>query len=232
MDKRISQRLHSTQPSSQEERPRAPRERQILDAAFKEFAVNGFEAARLEDVARRAGIAKGTIYLYFKNKELLFRAVVRSLIHPVLGTFDAHAALSAESAEEVLRGLMSRHYTELVKNDKARAIFRLLIAESGKFPQLSEMYYRELKHGLGALRLVLERGAATGEFRRTRAVDFPQILMAPAGIATLWKLIFGERRTLDLDAYMRAHLEFVLLGIRKPRFRGTRTAVTNHAARQ
>jgi AcrR family transcriptional regulator len=232
MYKRTSPRTHHSQPSSPEERSKDHRERQILDAAFKEFAVNGFEAARLEDVARRAEIAKGTIYLYFKNKELLFRAVVRSLIHPVLEAFDANAALSAKSAEEVLRGLLSRHYAELVRNEKARAIFRLLVAESGKFPQLSEIYYREVRRGLGALRLVLKRGVATGEFRRTRAVDFPQILLAPAGFATLWKLIFGERRTLDLDAYMRAHLEFVLLGIRKPRFSGTHTAVTNPGAIQ
>jgi AcrR family transcriptional regulator len=195
---------------------KARRREQILAAAFDEFASNGYEATRLEDVARRAQIAKGTVFLHFKNKKLLFRSVVHHMIHPVLGEFDALVAGFPGSAEALLCDLLSRPYREVVKNDKAREIIRLLIAEARHFPQLSEIYHREIiEPGMAAVRLVLEKGIAAGEFRRTAAVDFPQILVAPMVLAVVWTLINGERRPLDLNSFITAHLEFVLGGLRQ-----------------
>jgi len=192
------------------------RREQILAAAFDEFATNGYAATRLDDVARRARIAKGTIFLHFKNKRLLFRSVVRHMIHPVLGNVDAFVASFPGSSQELLRELLSRPYSEVVKNEKARGIIRLLIAETRNFPQLSEIYHREIiQPGMTAIRLVLERGIAAGEFRRTKTVDHPQILVAPMVLAVVWTLIHGERHPLDLDSYMAAHLDFVLDGLRQ-----------------
>ena len=192
------------------------RPQEILEAAFEEFAAHGYAAARLEDVARRGGIAKGTIYLYFKHKEGLFRAVVRSLIYPALGTLAKLVGSSSGSAEELLRKLLSGHYALVVRNKKARAILRLLIAESGKFPQLSDIFYREIiAPGVSTLRRILEKGVASGEFRKARIKDFPQILIAPGVLATFWILMHGEQHPLDLDAYMHAHMEFVLHGLRR-----------------
>jgi AcrR family transcriptional regulator len=189
------------------------RQEQILAAAFQVFAVQGYEAARLDDVADRAGIAKGTIYLYFRDKKQLFRAVVRSLLRK---RFDAVARTFSGSAEDLLRGLVSRMYNEIVSNEKVRSIVRLLIAESGRFPQLADIYHREIiAPGMKALRHVLLQGIASGEFRETAAVEFPQILAAPGVLAIVWRLLHGERHRLDLNAYMRAHLEFVLSGLRK-----------------
>jgi len=203
-----------------EERPQ-----EILDAAFEEFAAHGYAAARLEDVARRGGIAKGTIYLYFKHKEGLFRAVVRSLIYPALGTLAKLVGSSSGSAEELLRKLLSGHYALVVRNKKARAILRLLIAESGKFPQLSDIFYREIiAPGVSTLRRILEKGVASGEFRKARIKDFPQILIAPGVLATFWMLIHGERHRLNLDAFMSAHMEFVFNALRKNN-KGERLAV-------
>jgi len=194
-----------------EERPQ-----EILEAAFEEFAAHGYAAARLEDVARRGGIAKGTIYLYFRHKEGLFRAVVRSVIHPVFEKLAVFIEAFSGTAEQLLRELLSRQYAYVVRNEKARAILRLLIAESGKFPQLSDIFHREIVDpGVSALRLVLEKGEASGEFRRTRVRDFPQILIAPGVLAILWILILSERYGLDLDAYKSAHMEFVMHGLRK-----------------
>jgi len=193
-----------------EERPQ-----EILEAAFEEFAAHGYAATRLEDVAKRGGIAKGTIYLYFKNKQGLFRAVVRSLIHPALDTLAASVRAFSGSPEELLRELISRHYAQVVRKKRARAILRLLIAESVKFPQLSDIFHREIiAPGVTALRLVLEKGEASGEFRKTRTRVFPQILIAPGVLAALWMLILGERYRLDLDAYMTSHLEFVFNALR------------------
>jgi len=192
------------------------RREQILAAAFDEFAINGYAATRLDDVARRARIAKGTVFLHFKNKKLLFRSVVRYMIHPVLGDVEAFVAGFPGSAEDLLRELLSRPYSEVVKNEKARGIIRLLMAEARNFPQLSDIYHREIiQPGMTAIRLVLEKGIAAGEFRRTETVEFPQILVAPMVLAVVWMLINGERHPLDLDSFMAAHLEFALNGLRQ-----------------
>jgi AcrR family transcriptional regulator len=195
----------------------APRAAQIVAAAFEEFSAHGFAATRLDDVARRAGVAKGTIYLHFKNKEVLFQAVVRSLIRPLFEEFGGAAGEFGGSAEDLLRQFLSRLYAGLVRSEKARRIVRLLIAESGNFPQVAEIYRREvIEPGLGAIRLVLDKGCGSGEFERTRARDFPQILLAPAILAVVWMLVVGKRQPLDLDAYFAAHLEFVLRALKLP----------------
>jgi len=197
-------------------RPKQGRPQEILAAAFEEFSAHGYAAARLEDVAKRVGIAKGTIYLYFKHKEGLFRAVVRSMIRPVFEQLIPYVENFPGSAEELLGQLQVRHYTHIVRNEKARAILRLLIAEGGKFPQLSDIFYREIiEPGVTALRQVLEKGEASGEFRKTKVKDFPQILVAPGILAVVWNLILGERYRLDLDSYMSAHRDFVLQSLRK-----------------
>lgn len=195
--------------------PKKLRHQQILDAAFEEFSAKGYEAARLDDVAKRAGIAKGTIYLYFKNKELLFRAVLRDLITYVLEDFEELVQKFTGTAEDLIRELLSRQYSQVVSNDKARSIIRLLISESRSFPQLSEIYYRDIiLPGMSALRLILEKGAASSDFAQTSIAQFPQILIAPGVLAVVWSLILGERHPLDLEAYKEAHLQFVLAGLR------------------
>jgi len=189
------------------------RQEEILAAAFEVFAAHGYDAARIDDVARQAGIAKGTIYLYFRDKEQLFRAVVRSLVQK---RFDAIAGSFQGTGEQLLRELHSRMYSQVVRNEKVRSIVRLLIAEGGRFPQLTEIYHREIiAPGIKAVRQALLRGIAAGEFRKTSAVEFPQLLAAPGVLAIVWRLLHGERHRLDLDAYSKAHLVFVLDSLHK-----------------
>jgi len=191
------------------------REGQILAAAFEEFAANGYAAARLDNVAKRADIAKGTIYLYFPSKSRLFEAVVRGLIRPIPEDFELRVNNSSAPACQVLVDLISRQYAEVVTNRKARAILRLLITESGRFPQLSDVYHREvIEPGVRAIRLVLQKGIASGEFRPTQIEAFPQILAAPAVLAIVWMLILGTRAELDLEAYRAAHVELILSALR------------------
>lgn len=201
-------------PTSRGRKRKLRRQEEILAAAFEEFAANGYAEARLQDVAQRAGVAKGTIYLYFKNKELLFRAVLRGLIHHVFKELEVFVREFPGSAEDLVRNVLSRQYAEVVKNPKARSMFRLLIAESHKFPQLSDVYLREVvAPGVAAMRSLIEKGMASGEFRETKIVEFPQVIVGPAVLAVVWTLILGERKQLDLDAYMEAHLELLLRGL-------------------
>lgn len=214
---RISAQAHAKEtPPAHSRQGKLRRQEEILAAAFEEFAAKGYAEARLEDVAQRAGIAKGTIYLYFENKELLFRAVLRGLIHHVFEEAETFVQTFSGSAEELARCGLSRQYSEVVGNPKARAMFRLLIAESHKFPQLSRIYFREIiTPGLSALRALVQRGVASGEFRKTKIEEFPQVLIGPAVLAVIWTLILGEQHKLDLDGYMEAHLELLLHGLGK-----------------
>ena len=191
------------------------RQEELLTAAFQVFAAHGYEATRIDDVARMAGIAKGTIYLYFPDKERLFQAVVRNLIPK---QFDAIVNTLSGSPRELLRALLTQMHVNVVRNDKVRAIIRMLVAESGRFPQLAEIYHQEvIVRGMKTMRQVLERGVADGSFRKSAALSFPQIIVAPGLVAMLWQILFATRHPLDLDAYMKAHVEFVLSGLERNR---------------
>jgi AcrR family transcriptional regulator len=210
-----SRRLKTSKPSPRRREGKLHRQEEILAAAFEVFAAHGYEAARIDDVARKAGIAKGTIYLYFRDKEQLFRAVVRSLVQKRL---DSIAGSFQGTGEQLLRELLSRMYSQVVRNEKVRFIVRLLIAESGRFPQLAEIYHREIiAPGMKAVRQALKHGIASGEFRKTAAVEFPQLLAAPGVLAIVCRLLHGERHRLELDAYSKAHLEFILGSLRRQR---------------
>jgi len=193
--------------------PRAERQAQILAAAFKEFAAKGYAGARLDNVAKRAQVAKGTIFLHFRDKKSLFRAVLRSLIHAVRA--DVETGGGECRGEAQMRELLSRIYAEVVENEKARALLRLLIAEGEHFPELAQIYYQEIiAPGASAIELVVEDGIDAGVFESTVARGFPQILVAPAILAVVWVLLFGRRHLLDIDAYREAHLDFVARGLR------------------
>jgi len=136
-----SRRVKAAKSSPRRREQKLHRQEEILGAAFKVFAAHGYEATRMDEVARQGGIAKGTIYLYFRDKEQLFRAVVRGLVQK---KFDAMAGSFQGTGEQLLRELLSRMYGQVVRNEKVRSIVRLLIAESGRFPQLAEIYHREI----------------------------------------------------------------------------------------
>jgi AcrR family transcriptional regulator len=197
------------------EEKKLQRQEEILKAAFDVFSAHGYEATRIDDVARQAGIAKGTIYLYFRDKELLFQAVVRNLIPR---KFDVLVKTLPGSPSDLLRELLSQMYMNVVRNEKVRAIVRMLVAESGRFPQLAEIYHKEvIVPGMKAMHQVLLKGVAEGSFRKSTVLEFPQVIVAPGLAAMLWQLLFNRRHPLDLDAYMKAHVEFVLKGLERDR---------------
>ena len=186
---------------------------EILEAALHEFAANGFAATRVDDVARRAGISKGTVYLYFDSKQRLFEAVVRHWILPPLQRIEQLAQAEEISSASLIRHQIATLYTELVATD-LRHILRLMIAEGPRFPDLVEFYYREVvERGLAAITRVINRGVATGEFRRTAASEAPQAVIGAAIMAAMWRLLFEERHPIDLEAMMRGHCDVVLNGL-------------------
>ena len=153
----------------------------ILAAALDEFSSRGFEAARLEDVARRAGVAKGTIYLYFRDKESLFQELIRTMLTPLVGTIEAMG--QADVPLPVLADRIVDLFVSQVYETRRKDVVRLMISEGRRFPKLAEFYYREvLSRIIAAVRALLRRAAARGEVPEGLA-DFPQIIAAPGLVA-------------------------------------------------
>jgi AcrR family transcriptional regulator len=194
-------------PRPREARTAARREA-ILAAALDEFSLRGFEAARLDDVARRAGVAKGTIYLYFEGKESLFQELIRTMLAPLVGNLEAMGA--ADLPFRVLAERFADFFVREVYETRRRDVIRLMIAEGPRFPTLAEFYYREvLSRLLGTMRALLARAAARGEVPAA-LVDFPQIVAAPAMVAVVWSGLFERFEPLDIRAMMKTHLDLLL----------------------
>jgi len=192
----------------------AERRNAILKASLDEFSERGFAAARLDDVARRAGVAKGTIYLYFKDKEALFQELVRFQIGPVVG------ALEAVLASDLPLAVIVEHALDIfvreIYGTHRKQVLRLIISEGPRFPALAEFYYREvLAHILKAVRARLARAVERGEIAGDELVRFPQLLGAPGIVAIVWSGLFDRFEPLDVRAMMRAYFD-CLFGPRSP----------------
>jgi AcrR family transcriptional regulator len=184
----------------------------ILAAALDEFAARGFAATRLDDVARRAGVAKGTIYLHFRDKESLFQELVRSMLSPLVGTIEA-AALRDLPIRAVVETIVDLFVNEIY-GTRRKDVIRLIIAEGSRFPKLAEFYYREvIARVLPVVRARLTLAVERGELPHDALARFPQLLVAPALVSVIWNALFGRLAPLDVRELMRAHLE-VLFGAR------------------
>ena len=205
--------MSSPAPPSGGKEPKNERVREIIAAALEEFFQQGFAAARLDAIAERAGIGKGTIYLYFDSKETLFEEAVRSVILPVIDRIETVALAPEGSAEMLLRVMITTFYREVVATERRR-LLRLLIAEGSRFPRLVAFYHAEvLTRGMTAMRHVLRYGVERGEFAASTPVDYPQAVMGPALVGVIWKLLFDEIQPIDLEGLCEAHLQIVLRGL-------------------
>lgn len=186
----------------------AERRAAILEAALKEFAERGFAATRLDDVAKRAGVAKGTIYLHFADKEALFQELIRSELSPVLGTLE-HAA-HADIPLRVIAEQLVEVFVREVFGTRRKDVIRLVLTEGSRFPTLAEFYHREvLSRAMEAVRGVMRHALQRGEIKDDALVRFPQLLVAPGIVAVLWHGLFDRFEPLDVGAMMRAHFELI-----------------------
>ena len=187
---------------------KAERRDAILSAALDEFSAQGYAATRLDDVAKRAGVAKGTLYLYFRDKEALFQELVRTMLTPVVGSIEA--LRDADVPMRVLADRMVDLFVNEIFGTRRREVIRLMIADGRRFPKLAEFYYREvLSRVLPAMRALLSRAAARGEIPQALA-KFPQLLAAPGLVAVVWAGLFDKYEPLDVRAMMQAHIDLVL----------------------
>lgn len=189
---------------------------QILDAALEEFAERGYAGARMAAVAARAGIAKGLIYHYFPSKAALFLATIRACTQPVFEAAERRLLAGGSSARAMLTELIGLAYRRLDEGGRERALFRLIVAEADRFPELARFYQEEvLSRATALVGGVLRRGAATGEFRPDAAAipGLAEVVLAPAVAASVWRMILGPHAAPDLEAARAAHLDLLLAGL-------------------
>jgi AcrR family transcriptional regulator len=192
------------------------RPQEIVAAAFEEFVTHGYATTRLEDVASRARVSKGLPYLYFKTKEELFKAVVRSVISPLFDAMRERLLTTELSCEDFLKGPFLSFVQELVGSRRV-LIVRLLIAEGPKHPELTKFYYEQvISKGRETLQAFIDRGIARGEFKPTPLRDFPQLIIAPMLMAVIWRTLFERHHHLDTNALLKTHIDLILDAIRAP----------------
>ena len=204
-------RAVSATPSKRRSSSPEVRRSAILAAALEEFTARGYEGARLDDVAKRAGVAKGTIYLYFADKEALFQELVRSMVHPVLGTLEKLREVDIPA--RVLVETLLTTFVREVYGTRRKDIIRLILSEGPRFPAIAEFYHREVvARVLGIIRPLLARAVERGELADDALVRFPQLIIAPGLVAIMWSALFEKYEPLDVPAMIRAHIGILFGG--------------------
>jgi len=196
-------------PASNRAERAAERRGAIIEAAMDEFIARGFAATRLDDVAKRAGVAKGTIYLHFKDKESMFEELIRTAIVPMINRLWGTPPQPGTSVRDMVEGF-AKTFIEEVATTRRGDLVRLIVAEGPRFPAVADFYYREVvSRGLAGMRALIELGIARGEIKQKNLARFPQIMVAPALIAVIWQSLFSRHAPLDALEMFRVHLDLI-----------------------
>lgn len=198
------------------ERRKEARPAELLAAALELFVEKGYAGTRLEDVAARAQVSKGTLYLYFANKEELFKAVVRENVVTLIRDTAEQAAQATGSTESLLRTLVDTWWAEF-GNTQAGGISKLMMAESGNFPEIARFFLDEVIEPWHALLgQVIDRGIARGEFRPVDTPLYVRVMTAPLVMLSLWKHSFGpcSAEPIDPQQYLATLIDTHLASLR------------------
>jgi AcrR family transcriptional regulator len=188
---------------------------EIVSAALEVFAEKGFAAARIEDIAKTAGISKGAVYLYFSTKEDLFRAVVQDAVVPSVANLQADITTANLDIASLLRMILPR-LAEIVATTKLAAVAKMVVGESGNFPELARVWYDSvIQRAIGTLSRLIEEGQKQGKIRSGDPRVHAFSVMGPMLMGVLWRETFTPigADEIDLPALARQHVETILDGL-------------------
>ncbi|MCG2575530.1 TetR/AcrR family transcriptional regulator [Dechloromonas sp. XY25] len=197
-------------------RRKEARPSELLAAALDLFVEKGFAATRLEDVATRAGVSKGTLYLYYENKEALFKAVIQEGIIPVIVENEAIAAQHTGSSFDLMEKLLANWWTKIGQTAFA-GIPKLMVAEARNFPELGRYYVENvINRGRALVGSALRRGMANGEFRAMDVETTIDVVIAPILMLLIWRYsmsccVGGESNP---QLYLQIHMDLLRQGLR------------------
>lgn len=197
-------------------RRKEARPTELMAAALSLFVEKGFSATRLDDVAARAGVSKGTLYLYFDNKDALFKAVIQEGILPVVAENEQIAAQHNGSSFDLLEKLLDNWWGKIGLTDFA-GIPKLMVAEARNFPEVAQFYYENvICRGRALVGAALERGMASGEFRRMEVETTIDVVIAPILMLLIWRFSLAscQNDTSDSRLYLQIHTDILRQGLR------------------
>ena len=206
-----------TEVQAKRERRKEARPGELLDAALDLFVEKGFAATRVEEVAKRAGVSKGTLFLYFSRKEELFKAVVRDNISVRFAEWSTEIEVFQGSAADLLRSCMTSWWERLGAT-KASGISKLMMSESGNFPELAVFYQHEvIEPGNRLIQRVLQRGVDSGEFAPIDTQYGVYVILAPMMFLAMWRhslgACCGATAQLVPEDYLAVQIETILRGM-------------------
>jgi AcrR family transcriptional regulator len=213
--------ISSIETTHKRERRKEARPGELLDAALDLFVEKGFSAARVDDVAARAGVSKGTLFLYFQSKEDLFKAVVRENIVNQFPTWQEEFEVFQGSSADMLRyALLS--WWERIGKTRASGITKLVMSEAQNFPEIAQFYQEEvIKPGNAMIRRILERGVNSGEFRQLDLEQAVHIVVAPMIFLMMWKHSMGacaaSAKIVDPEQFIHMQVDVLLHGMTAPK---------------
>ena len=201
------------------QRRKEARPQELLEAAIALFAEKGFAATRSDEVAARAGVSKGTLYLYYPSKEELFKAVVRNSLSTLIAEGEELAAAFEGSTSDLMELLLMTWWERVGATD-ASSIHKIILSEVRNFPEIAQFYTDEVI--VPADRLfsgVIQRGIDRGEFRKLPVHEAAHALMAPMIFVAMHRHSIGacpvQGGSIDPLAMLRTHLDLVLRGLEK-----------------
>lgn len=198
-------------------RRKEARPAELLAAALDLFVEKGYAATRLEDVARNAGVSKGTLYLYYENKEALFEAVIREGIVPVLQENEEIAARHTGSSFALMELLLANWWRKIGQT-RFSGIPKLMVAEAANFPEVARFYYENvIRRGRALVGHALEQGMSSGEFRRLDIEATIDVVIAPILMLLIWRhsLAACQSDEADPERYLHVHIELLRQGLRE-----------------
>jgi AcrR family transcriptional regulator len=191
---------------------------ELVAAALDLFVERGFAATRLDDVAARAGVSKGTLYLYFESKEALFKAVIEEAIVPLLASAEDVIANDQGTSIDLLRRLLNGWW-EQIGATRLAGVPKLIIAEARNFPAVAQYYHDAvIVRGRALLRTLLQRGIERGEFRPLDLETAIDVIYAPLMMLVVWRssLCFCAKET-DPATYLKTHFDLLVQGLCQPK---------------
>lgn len=196
-------------------RRKADRPGEIVEAALAVFAEKGFAAARLDEIAARAGVSKGALYLYFETKEDLFRAVVEQAIAPNIQAVRAMIAAHPGPFAELIR-IVPERIAAILETLPVGGVIKMVIGEAGNFPELARVWHdRLIAHALGAMCDAVQAAQARGEVKAGDPRAYAMQLISPILVGVIWRETFVPvgAPAFDLPALARQHVETMLTGM-------------------
>jgi AcrR family transcriptional regulator len=209
--------MNQTEAAPKRERRKEARPGELLDAALDLFVEKGFSATRVEEVAARAGVSKGTLFLYFQSKEDLFKAVVRENIANQFPTWQEELITFEGTSAELLRYALFSWW-ERIGNTPASGITKLVMSEAQNFPEIAAFYQEEvITPGNAMIRHILERGLESGEFRDIDLEQAVHIIVAPMIFLMMWKHSMGacaaSAKNVNPEQFIHMQVDVLLHGM-------------------